>query len=54
VRYIVATETTVLSGRQPARLYKITGYRSRAELAASGTVDQMQALADDLNGESSE
>ena len=50
-RYIVATDGMVLTQTQQARLYRETGYRARAELAATGTVAQMQQLADELNGE---
>ena len=49
-RYIVATDGMVLTQTQQARLYRETGYRSRAELVATGTVEQMQQLADELNG----
>lgn len=49
-RYIVATDTPALSEYTPARLYRLTGYRSRAELAGSGNLSQMQNLADELNG----
>ena len=51
-RYIVATDRDFFfTGMQPAKLYKLTGCRNRAVLAGTGTVDQMQALADKLNGE---
>lgn len=49
-RYFVATDGPVYSGRQEARLYKTTGYRSQIILSARGTFDQMQDLADELNG----
>lgn len=50
-RYIVATDGPALSQHQAARLYRLTGYRDRAELAGQGSLNQMQALADRLNGE---
>jgi len=48
-RYIVATDRPTLTSMQPARLYRETGYRDRAELAGTGTLEQMQQLADELN-----
>lgn len=49
-RYIVATDTPLLSGLQAARLYKLEGAGDRAVLSAQGDAQQMQALADELNG----
>ena len=48
-QYIVATDTPAHSQYTPARLYRLTGYRNRAELAGEGTITQMQQLADNLN-----
>ena len=48
-QYIVATDTPAHSQHAPARLYRLTGYRDRAELAGQGSLDQMQTLADRLN-----
>lgn len=53
VRYIVATDKFVYSGHQEAKLYKLTGYQNRAILAGTGSVAQMQELADQLNKETS-
>ena len=50
--YIVATDGPALVATTPARLYRGSGYRDRYELAATGTLAQMQALADELNGAS--
>lgn len=50
-RYIVATESAPLSNHQAAKLYRLTGYRQRAVLAGSGSLGQMQDLANELNGE---
>lgn len=47
--YIVATDMPAQSRHQAARLYRLTGDRNRAELAGQGSVEQMQALADELN-----
>ena len=48
---IVATDRDHFYTRsQPAKLYKLEGYMNRATLAASGTAEQMQELADSLNG----
>lgn len=51
-RYIVTTDRAAITTMQPARLYRLTGYH-RAELAAEGTLGQMQTLANELNGEPS-
>lgn len=53
-KYFVAVDSfAVLTRQQSAKLYKLTGYRNQAVLAASGTVGQMQELADVLNSEES-
>jgi hypothetical protein len=49
-RYIVATDGPAHSRFTPAKLYKLTGHHNRAELAGSGTLEQIQVLADELNG----
>lgn len=50
-KYIVATDREAFYTRlQPAKLYRLEGCRSRAVLAATGTAEQMQELADELNG----
>lgn len=49
--YIVAADTSTFSRNQAARLYGAIGYRNRYVLAAQGTVEQMQTLADQLNGD---
>ena len=49
MKYFVATDGPALSRNQAAKLYRLTGYANRAVLAASGTVEQMQTLADELN-----
>lgn len=52
MKYIVTTDShAFLTRNQPAKLYKITNYRDRAILAATGTLEQMQDLADSLNDE---
>lgn len=48
-QYIVACDSEPLSEHSPARLYQLSGYRNRAVLQATGTLDQMQHLADELN-----
>lgn len=50
-KYIVTTSKESPIWNTPAALYKLTGYRNRATLAATGTLVQMQDLADELNGE---
>lgn len=50
-QYIVATDAPAQSRHAAARLYRLTGYRSRAELSASGSLEQMEALAERLNGQ---
>lgn len=55
MKYIVAVDSfAILTRQQSAKLYKLTGYRNQAVLAASGTVSQMQELADALNTEETE
>lgn len=51
--YVVATDSPQVSRHQPARPYRLTGYRDQAVLAGSGTVEQMQVLADELNAKES-
>lgn len=52
ITYIVCTDSPVVSGGQPAKLYKLEDFRKdKAIHAASGTVSQMQEIADRLNGE---
>jgi hypothetical protein len=48
--YIVAADTETFNRNQAGRLYAAIGYRNRYVLAAQGTVEQMQTLADSLNG----
>ena len=50
-RYIVAADNGLFSRHQSARLYKSTAYRNRYTLEAQGSVEQMQGLADELNGD---
>lgn len=50
-RYVFTTENALVSGAQPAKLYKLSGTPNHAVLAAHGTVDQMHEMADRLNGE---
>lgn len=49
--YVFTTDTALLTGAQPAKLYKLSGAPNHAVLAAHGTVDQMQEMAERLNGE---
>jgi hypothetical protein len=54
-KYIVATDRDGFFTRnQPAKLYKWEGYQNRYVLAGSGTVKQMEELAEQLNTESGE
>lgn len=49
-RYIVTTSREAYIVRnQPAKLCRSEGYKSRYIEVASGTVEQMEALADELN-----
>jgi hypothetical protein len=47
--YIVACDSEPLSEHSPARLYQHTGHRNRAVLKATGSLGQIQHLADELN-----
>ena len=51
MKYFVATDGPALSRHQSAKLYRLTGYANHAVLEASGTAEQMQTLADELNEE---
>lgn len=50
IRYFVVTDGPALSANQTAQLYRATGRRCWVELVGTGTVEQMQRLADELNG----
>lgn len=49
--YIVATDTKTHTHSQQATLYMSEEYRNRYVRVAQGTFDNIQALADRLNGE---
>lgn len=49
--YIVATDTKTHTAYQQATLYLSENYRNRYIRVAAGTFENIQALADRLNGE---
>lgn len=49
--YIIATDTKTHTASQQATLYMSEGYRNRYVRVAAGTFENIQALADRLNGE---
>lgn len=51
-KYIVATEDRPHTSAQKATLYRAEGYRNRYVEVSTGTLDAIQALADELNGDS--
>jgi hypothetical protein len=50
-RYIVATDTKTHTASQQATLYMSEDYRNRYIRVAAGTFENVQRLADQLNGE---
>lgn len=52
VHYIVATGDRPHTSSQRAALYRAEGYRNRYVAISTGTFDAIQALADELNGDS--
>lgn len=51
-KYIIATEDRPHTSAQKATLYRAEGYRNRYVEVSTGTLDAIQALADELNGDS--
>lgn len=49
-RYVIGTDTPPRSPHTPAQLYRNGSSAGEYVLAASGSIEQMRALADELNG----